>query len=89
MAGLDKFKSQLLGEDGSAEERPPPPPSKRPVLYSLRLTFRGIQITATTPTNYAVRLETGLTELQLSNRSGYHAVVAFITYLLRSFYFVC
>ena len=68
MAGLDKFKSQLLGEDGAPEERPPPPPPKRPVLYSLRLTFRGIQITATTPTNYAVRLETGLTELQLSNR---------------------
>lgn len=29
---------------------------------------QGIQITATTPTNTAVRLETGLVELQLSNR---------------------
>ncbi|XP_037087739.1 transmembrane protein KIAA1109 homolog [Pollicipes pollicipes] len=66
MAGLDKFKSSLLGEEEAAER--PAAPSKRPVLYSLRLTFRGIQITATTPTNYAVRLETGLTELQLSNR---------------------
>ena len=74
MAGSDKFKSPLLSDETAAapeQERappPPPPPAQRPVLYSLRLTFRGIQITATTPTNYAVRLETGLTELQLSNR---------------------
>ena len=30
--------------------------------------MQGIQITATTPTNNAVRLETGVIELELSNR---------------------
>ena len=38
------------------------------VLFSLHLRLKGIQITATTPTSSAVRLETGLMELQLSNR---------------------
>ena len=42
----------------------------RMLLYHLivRLKDEGIQITATTPTNTAVRLETGLVELQLSNQ---------------------
>lgn len=40
----------------------------RLVLFSLRLTFKGAQITATTPTNNAVRLETGEVSFDLSNR---------------------
>ena len=42
--------------------------SLRLLLYNLIVRLKGIQITATTPTNTAVRLETGLVELQLSNR---------------------
>lgn len=42
--------------------------SGRYILFSLHLRLQGIQITATTPTNNAVRLETGALELQLSNR---------------------
>ena len=44
------------------------PRRSRFVLFSLHLRLKGIQITATTPTNSAVRLETGSMELQLSNR---------------------
>ena len=40
----------------------------RMLLYHLIVRLKGIQITATTPTNTAVRLETGLVELQLSNQ---------------------
>ncbi|KAJ8281426.1 hypothetical protein GJAV_G00067550 [Gymnothorax javanicus] len=38
------------------------------LLYSLNLTFKGIQMTGTTPSMQAVRFETGLIELELSNR---------------------
>ncbi|XP_067277796.1 bridge-like lipid transfer protein family member 1 isoform X4 [Pseudorasbora parva] len=38
------------------------------LLYSLNLTFKGIQMTATTPSMRAVRFETGWIELELSNR---------------------
>ncbi|KAJ8336324.1 hypothetical protein SKAU_G00396670 [Synaphobranchus kaupii] len=38
------------------------------LLYSLNLTFKGVQMTATTPSMRAVRFETGLIELELSNR---------------------
>uniref|UniRef100_A0A3Q4GX18 Bridge-like lipid transfer protein family member 1 n=1 Tax=Neolamprologus brichardi TaxID=32507 RepID=A0A3Q4GX18_NEOBR len=38
------------------------------LLYSLSLRFKGIQMTATTPSMRAVRFETGLIELELSNR---------------------
>uniref|UniRef100_A0A3P8TGX1 KIAA1109 n=1 Tax=Amphiprion percula TaxID=161767 RepID=A0A3P8TGX1_AMPPE len=38
------------------------------LLYSLSLLFKGIQMTATTPSMRAVRFETGLIELELSNR---------------------
>nr|XP_061781040.1 bridge-like lipid transfer protein family member 1 isoform X3 [Nerophis lumbriciformis] len=38
------------------------------LLYSLSLMFKGIQMTATTPSMRAVRFETGLIELELSNR---------------------
>lgn len=37
-------------------------------IYSLDILLQRIQITATTPTNTAVRLETGAVEFQLSNR---------------------
>ncbi|RWS28252.1 hypothetical protein B4U80_06054, partial [Leptotrombidium deliense] len=40
----------------------------RYLLFTLHLRLKGIQITATTPTNSALRLETGVVELQLSNR---------------------
>jgi hypothetical protein len=51
----------LFGSDKSSRH-------SRYVLFSLHLRLKGIQITATTPTSSAVRLETGLMELQLSNR---------------------
>uniref|UniRef100_A0A671N791 Bridge-like lipid transfer protein family member 1 C-terminal domain-containing protein n=1 Tax=Sinocyclocheilus anshuiensis TaxID=1608454 RepID=A0A671N791_9TELE len=38
------------------------------LLYSINLTFKGIQMTATTPSMRAVRFETGWIELELSNR---------------------
>ena len=38
------------------------------ISTSFLLCFQGIQITATTPTSNAVRLETGSIELELSNR---------------------
>ncbi|CAM1304937.1 KIAA1109 (predicted) [Pycnogonum litorale] len=38
------------------------------LLFSLQLHLKGIQITAMTPTNSAVRFETGSVQLQLSNR---------------------
>uniref|UniRef100_A0A7N8WMU0 KIAA1109 n=1 Tax=Mastacembelus armatus TaxID=205130 RepID=A0A7N8WMU0_9TELE len=38
------------------------------LLYSVSLMFKGIQMTATTPSMRAVRFETGLIELELSNR---------------------
>lgn len=44
-----------------------PPVSGRP-LFLLQLRLRGIRLTATTPTASAVRLETGVVDLQLSNR---------------------
>lgn len=37
-------------------------------IHSITLNLQGIIITATTPTQSAVRLETGTVELQLSNR---------------------
>lgn len=42
--------------------------SSRVILFSLHLRMSGIQITATTPTNSAVRFETGTIDLHLSNR---------------------
>ncbi|KAK6639579.1 hypothetical protein RUM43_007852 [Polyplax serrata] len=38
------------------------------ILFSLVIRIKRIQLTATTPTNSAVRLETGAVEFQLSNR---------------------
>ncbi|KAL0113128.1 hypothetical protein PUN28_012379 [Cardiocondyla obscurior] len=38
------------------------------ILFSLIIRIKRIQLTATTPTNSAVRLETGAVEFQLSNR---------------------
>lgn len=56
----DSLHSGLLTSTGSSKGRY--------LLFSLHLRLKGIQITATTPTNSAVRLETGVMELQLSNR---------------------
>ncbi|XP_052121267.1 transmembrane protein KIAA1109 isoform X3 [Frankliniella occidentalis] len=38
------------------------------ILFSLAIRIKRIQLTATTPTSSAVRLETGMVEFQLSNR---------------------
>ncbi|XP_059164299.1 bridge-like lipid transfer protein family member 1 [Physella acuta] len=45
-------------------------PGTKPLLYSVSVRFKGIQVTATTPTSNAVRFETGAITLDLSNR--YH-----------------
>lgn len=42
--------------------------ASRSILFCLHLRMTGIQITATTPTNSAVRFETGAIDLHLSNR---------------------
>uniref|UniRef100_T1J6C2 Bridge-like lipid transfer protein family member 1 C-terminal domain-containing protein n=1 Tax=Strigamia maritima TaxID=126957 RepID=T1J6C2_STRMM len=60
MSGADK-PVPLWGDETKA-------PSTYQLLYTLELRLKGIQITATTPTNSALRLETGALELQLSNR---------------------
>ncbi|XP_076066750.1 transmembrane protein KIAA1109 homolog tweek isoform X4 [Oratosquilla oratoria] len=62
MAGGDK-PVPLWGEEGPSHSVHP-----RRLLFTLQLRLKGIMITATTPTQSAVRLETGLFELQLSNR---------------------
>lgn len=62
MSGVDK-PVPLLGEEKLSSTS-----YTRRVLFSLLLRLKGIQITATTPTSSAVRLETGVVELQLSNR---------------------
>ncbi|XP_035828649.1 transmembrane protein KIAA1109 homolog isoform X2 [Aplysia californica] len=41
---------------------------RKPLLYSISVRFKGIQVTATTPTSNAVRFETGAITLDLSNR---------------------
>lgn len=57
-----------LWEEQPAEHQDSNASAMRMLLYHLIVRLKGIQITATTPTNTAVRLETGLVELQLSNR---------------------
>ncbi|XP_059485480.1 bridge-like lipid transfer protein family member 1 isoform X2 [Neocloeon triangulifer] len=44
------------------------PSNLKRLLFSLIVRLKRIQLTATTPTNSAVRLETGAVEFQLSNR---------------------
>ncbi|KAJ6668797.1 hypothetical protein lerEdw1_012281 [Lerista edwardsae] len=51
------------------------------LLYSLSLKFKGIQVTATTPSMRAVRFETGLIELELSNRIQTKAMPGSRSYL--------
>ncbi|XP_063776335.1 bridge-like lipid transfer protein family member 1 isoform X5 [Pseudophryne corroboree] len=51
------------------------------LLYSLNLRFKGIQVTATTPSMRAVRFETGLIELELSNRIQTKAMPGSSSYL--------
>jgi len=48
------------------EERPS---SFQSLLFSVAVHLKSIQITATTPTNTAVRLETGTLDFQISNRT--------------------
>lgn len=60
MSGGDKPVPLWEDEGGSS--------SLAGVLFTLGVRLQGIQITATTPTNTAVRLETGLLEFQMSNR---------------------
>ncbi|KAH9519850.1 hypothetical protein Btru_071066, partial [Bulinus truncatus] len=43
-------------------------PESTPLLYSVSVRLKGIQVTATTPTSNAVRFETGEIQLNLSNR---------------------
>ncbi|XP_062586140.1 bridge-like lipid transfer protein family member 1 isoform X2 [Saccostrea cucullata] len=50
--------------EGGEEEKP----TTQDLLYSFSFRFKGIQITATTPTSSAVRLETGSVDLEVSNR---------------------
>ncbi|XP_071088521.1 bridge-like lipid transfer protein family member 1 [Haliotis cracherodii] len=52
----------------SEEEKSTQAGDPEPLLYSFSFRFKGIQITATTPTSNAVRLETGEIELEVSNR---------------------
>ncbi|XP_069163724.1 bridge-like lipid transfer protein family member 1 isoform X17 [Procambarus clarkii] len=62
MAGGDK-PVPLWTEEGPSHVSQP-----KHLLFTLQLRLKGIIITATTPTQSAVRLETGVVELQLSNR---------------------
>ncbi|XP_041436679.1 KIAA1109 L homeolog isoform X7 [Xenopus laevis] len=62
--------------DGTAEGDKP-----KILLYSLNLRFKGIQVTATTPSMRAVRFETGLIELELSNRIQTKAMPGNSSYL--------
>ncbi|XP_046477858.1 bridge-like lipid transfer protein family member 1 isoform X1 [Neodiprion pinetum] len=50
------------------EDEEPTSTSLKRILFSLVIRIKRIQLTATTPTNSAVRLETGAVEFQLSNR---------------------
>ncbi|XP_076663218.1 transmembrane protein KIAA1109 homolog tweek isoform X12 [Andrena cerasifolii] len=50
------------------EDEEPNNSTVKRILFSLIIRIERIQLTATTPTNSAVRLETGAVELQLSNR---------------------
>ncbi|XP_028932278.1 transmembrane protein KIAA1109 homolog isoform X4 [Ornithorhynchus anatinus] len=62
--------------DGTADGDKP-----KILLYSLNLQFKGIQVTATTPSMRAVRFETGLIELELSNRLQTKALPGSSSYL--------
>ncbi|XP_076753670.1 transmembrane protein KIAA1109 homolog tweek isoform X3 [Xylocopa sonorina] len=50
------------------EDEEPSNTTVKRILFTLIIRIMRIQLTATTPTNSAVRLETGAVELQLSNR---------------------
>ncbi|CAL4235343.1 unnamed protein product, partial [Meganyctiphanes norvegica] len=63
MAGGDKPVPLWTEEEGGQINH-----HHRQLLFTLQLRLKGIIITATTPTQSAVRLETGMVELQLSNR---------------------
>ena len=66
-------QQQLLVPDmaynqSSADSSLPVMSPQKQFLFSLHLCVKGIQITAMTPTNNAVRMETGEIQFQLSNR---------------------
>ncbi|XP_063974640.1 bridge-like lipid transfer protein family member 1 isoform X5 [Diachasmimorpha longicaudata] len=50
------------------DEEPTATSSLKRILFSLVIRLKRIQLTATTPTNSALRFETGAVEFQLSNR---------------------
>lgn len=78
MSGTGDGASGVVGDEGQLREKAALSEEAssalsagrrgRYVLFSLQLRLKGIQITATTPTSSAVRLETGTVELQVSNR---------------------
>ena len=63
MAGSDK-PVPLWTEEGNTNVAARP----QRLLFTIQIKLKGIIMTATTPTLSAVRLETGMLELQLSNR---------------------
>jgi hypothetical protein len=63
--GGEKLVPLWLDEN---EETQPSTNTMKRLLFSLVVRLKRIQLTATTPTNSAVRLETGALEFQLSNR---------------------
>ncbi|XP_041461922.1 transmembrane protein KIAA1109-like isoform X2 [Lytechinus variegatus] len=54
--------------ESSKTKLPPSTPTVERLTYSMQLRLEGIQVTATSPTASAVRFETGVVELELSNR---------------------
>ena len=68
VSGGDKPVPLWEEQPADAQQQNSDSSAMRMLLYHLIVRLKGIQITATTPTNTAVRLETGLLELQLSNR---------------------
>ncbi|XP_077202572.1 bridge-like lipid transfer protein family member 1 isoform X2 [Paroedura picta] len=69
VSGVEPPSPLWNAHDGTTDGEKP-----KILLYSFSLQFKGIQVTATTPYVRAVRFETGLTELELSNRIQTKAV---------------
>ncbi|XP_021348394.1 uncharacterized protein KIAA1109-like [Mizuhopecten yessoensis] len=72
MKEVNELVQKVSGSDQpvplwTGEETAPKEPEQS-LLYSLLFRFKGIQITATTPTSSAVQLETGAVDLEISNR---------------------
>ncbi|XP_077202625.1 bridge-like lipid transfer protein family member 1 [Paroedura picta] len=69
VSGVEQPSPLWNEHDGTTDGEKP-----KILLYSFSLQFKGIRVTATTPSVRAVRFETGLTELELSNRIQTKAV---------------